>query len=61
MWKFTGFDIVLVDEQKAFDKVNIYDLPSSFNLSPIVLVTKVEPDPLLSSALTFIETSPCDT
>ena len=61
MWKFTRFDIVLVDEQTVFDKVNICDLPSSFNLSASVLVTKVESDPLSSSALTFIETSPFDT
>ena len=61
MWKFTSFDIVLVDEQTAFEKVNICDLPSSFNLSASALVTKVESDPLSSSALTFIETSPFDT
>ena len=57
MWKFTSFDIVLVDEQTAFDSVNICDLPSSFNLSTSFLVTKVKSDALSSSVLTFIETS----
>ena len=61
MWKFTSFAIVLVDEQIAFNKVNICDLPSSFNLSASVLETKAEPDSLSSSALTFIETSRFDT
>ena len=60
MWKFTSFDIVLVDEQIAFNKVNICDLPLSFNLSASVLETKAESDPLSSSALTFIETSRFD-
>ena len=45
------FDAVLVDEQTAFDKVNVYDLYSRFNLSESVLVTKVESDPLSRSAL----------
>ena len=48
MWKFTGFNIVLVDEQTAFDKVNIYDLSSSFDLPSSVLVTKVVSDSLLN-------------
>ena len=52
MWKFTSFDVVLVDEQTAFDKVNVYDLHSRFNLSASFLVTKVESDPL-SSALAW--------
>ena len=59
--RFTSFDIVLVDKQTAFDKVNIRDLLSNFNLSASALVTNVESDPLSSSALTFIETSPFDT
>ena len=46
MRKYTSFDVVLVDEQTAFHKVNVCDLPSSFNLSASILVTKVESDPL---------------
>ena len=60
-WTFTSFDIVLVDEQTAFDKVNMWNSLSSFNISASALVTKVESDPMSSSSLNFIETSPFDT
>lgn len=47
--------------RQRLKKVNVCDLASSLNLSASILVTKVKPDPLSRSALTFTETSPFDT
>ena len=61
IWKFTSFDIAPVDVQTAFDKVNDWFTPVSFNLSANTLVTKVESEQLLGRALTLTDPVPYDT
>ena len=60
IWKFTSFDIVLIDVQTAFDKVDGWSSPVSFNFSA-TLVTKIESESTSKRALTLPERVPYDT